>query len=114
MALRNLDEEESEIVKECMQCIANGEVILHDFEFQTIMGVNVEEFLEILNMWPNLDESDIKVRAAINNSMNNLIGYPHGMQKRWNDVMDTPLTKISDILQKWRSSNVHSYFEGME
>jgi len=114
MGLNNLTKEESEIVRQCMQCVANGNVILHDFEFQMIMGVDVDEFMDIFEAWPNLDENDKYVKLAINNTLNNLIGYPHDMQKSWNEVMETPLSEIARIFQKWEGSEINSYIHGME
>ena len=114
MGLENLTKKELEIVRQCMQCVANGKVILHDVEFQTIMGVDVDKFLEIFQAWPNLDEEDENVELAINNTFNNLIGYPHDMQKSWNEVMETPLSEIARIFQKWKGADIHSYIDGME
>ena len=97
-----------------MQCVAEGHVILHDFEFQTIMGVDVEEFIDIVEAWPEIDEKNEKVKSAINNSMNNLLGYPHGMHNKWSEVMDPSLQEIARIFRKWRGDHVDSYFDGME
>jgi len=113
MELKNLTLDESEIVRQCMQCVANGNVILHDVEFQTIIGLEVDEFLEIFRAWPNLDENDKYVKLAISNTLNNLIGYPHDMQKSWNEVMETPLSEITRIFQKWKGSGINSYIDGM-
>lgn len=114
MKLKHLTEDETKIVKACMDCVAGGEVILHDFEFQTVMGVDVDEFLAIVEAWPNIDESDDNTRMAISNAINNLLGYPHGMQKRWHEVMPISLDEISRVFRKWKGRNVNSYFEGME
>ncbi|WP_373034080.1 hypothetical protein [Sulfurovum sp.] len=114
MGLKSLTKEELEIVRQSMQCVANGNVILHDVEFQTIMGVDVDEFLDIFEAWPNLDENDVNVRTAINNTLNNLIGYPHDLQESWNEVMETPLSEVARVFQKWKGSDINSYIDGRE
>lgn len=103
MKLKNLDGKETEIVQKCMECIAGGKVILHDWEFQLVMGVTVDEFIEIINTWPEIDENDENVLMAINNSMNNLLGYPHGKHDQWEEYMDVPLNRINEVFQKWRN-----------
>ncbi len=114
MKLRNLDQKETEIVRKCMECIADGKVILHDFEFHVVMGVTVEEFIEIYNSWPEINENDNVVSTAINNSMNNLLGYPHGKHHRWEEFIDVPLDKIAKVFNKWCDSSVDSYFNGIK
>ena len=114
MKLENLTEEETSVVKACMDCVAGGKVILHDFEFQTVMGVDVDEFLAIVNAWPDIDEKNENIRMAINNSINNLLGYHHGMRKRWHEVMPISLEEISRVFRKWKGVSVNSYFKGME
>ncbi len=97
-----------------MECIVGGRVILHDFEFQTVMGIEIEEFIEIFNSWPKINENDEKVFIAINNSMNNLLGYPHGRYHIWEEFIDVPIDQIAEVLKKWRGSDIDSYFHGVE
>ena len=106
MTLKDLTENELAIVKQCMMCVADGKVILHDWEFHSIMGVGIDEFLEILALWPNINENEERVKMAINNSLNNLIGYSHGKQKSWDRIMEAPISEIESVLQKWSSFNV--------
>ena len=59
--------EESDLVLACLEVIATGHVIPHDWEFQTLMGVSPEEFIAVAKTWPRVDESDETVRMAVNN-----------------------------------------------
>lgn len=108
--LKNLNEEETNVVRKCLECIATGQVILHDNEFQLIMGIEVAELNEILESWLDIDQSDEKVFLAINNSMINLLGYPHGCYHRWSEFMDIPLASIAGIHEKWRGDNIEAIF----
>ena len=98
MPLENLTRREKGILHRCLKCVASGEIILHDQEFPTIMGVSVLEFLDVLNAWPHLDERDERVRVGVSNAMNNLIGYPHGKE----DLLPYPRKTISRVFAKWR------------
>ena len=102
MKLRNLTESETETVRACLQCVAEGNVILHDFEFSSLIGVEVSEFIDIYNQWPEIDESNEIVNMAMNNAMNNLLGYCHGRHDNWSDYMDISLDEIRKVFEKWR------------
>lgn len=111
MALVDLSGEEKTVVYDCLRCVASGKVILHDWEFETIMGLEVSEFLAVVVQWPDVDDSDTVVYLAINNAMNNLLGYPHG--KELSRYMDASRPEIARIFTKWRGRQVQSYFNGM-
>lgn len=99
MKLSNLSFKEREIVYECMKAAADGP-FFPDWEFETLFGLDRNELKSIVNSWPNIDESDETVLLAINNSMANLIGYPHGKECEWkNHISGTP-KEISTILEQ--------------
>ncbi len=104
MPLSSLEPRELEIVRSCLECIAGGEVIFHDFEFDAIMGVTVEEFFTIYDDWPLLDEADEKVLLVINNTFNNLLGYPHGLQLHWEQYVGHTVEEIGVVFGKWKSA----------
>lgn len=80
MSLAQLTDGEKAVVFECLKSVAAGKVILHDWEFQTIMGIEPKDFLAVVRKWPEIDDSQEIVFLAINNSMNNLLGCPHEKQ----------------------------------
>ena len=106
MPLADLDGGERQAVFECLKCVAAGFVIQHDAEFQTIMGVEVSVVKSVVDAWPNLDDSDDIVRLVINNSMNNLLGYPHGKHLEWERYNPVPLSEVARIFEKWRGDIV--------
>jgi hypothetical protein len=114
MSLADLDPQEREVIFACLKCVADGQVIKHDWEFQTVFGIEVEDLLTVVRSWPNVDEKDEVVELAINNSMVNLLGYPHGWHAKWDSCMSFPLSEISRVLNKWRGSSVRSYFDGLK
>lgn len=65
--------EESDLVLACLEFVATGHVIPHDWEFQTLMGVSPEELIAITKAWPRVDESVETVRMAVNNTLNSLL-----------------------------------------
>ncbi len=102
MPLAHLTVEERNVVFECLKCVAAGKVIKHDWEFQTLFGITVSAFKKIAKAVPNIDDSNDKVMLAINNAMNNLLGYPHSCHEEWQKYMPIPLADIARVFTKWR------------
>ena len=114
MPLADLSVEEQRVIFECLKCVASGKVIKHDWEFQTIFGIDVSELLSVVDAWPNVNDADETTNLAINNSLVNLLGYPHGCHDQWEKHMSIPLGEIARVLNKWRGETVRSYFEGIK
>lgn len=73
MLLFELLPEESDLVLACLECVAAGEVIPHDWEFQTLIGVPPAELIAVAKAWPRVEESNETVRVAISNTLNSLL-----------------------------------------
>jgi len=101
VALSDLDAKEREVVLECLRAAAAGP-FFPDWEFQTLFGVNRDDVKTIVDAWPSVDEAQENVSVAINNSMNNLLGYPHGREKDWPRYISVPPTEVRRIFDKWR------------
>lgn len=109
MPMRDLTKPDCDIVKACLACIAEGDVILHNGEFEAIMGVTVPELLFIASAWPVVVEQHVAVQCAVGNGLNNLLGYPHGKD----DLLPVPPQEIARVLALWRGRPITSYFDGM-
>ncbi len=113
MPLVDLTDEERDVVYQCLCCISSGSVI-PDWEFHTLFGVEFVELQKIVARWPDLDDSDIVTRLAINNSMNNLLGYPHEMAvEEWSQHISVSKPEVARIFRKWRGDSSSSYFDGL-
>jgi hypothetical protein len=111
MALTNLTDEETEVVYQCLRCVATGELVPHDSEFQTRFGIEPEDVQAIVRSLPDISESVENVILAINNSMNELLecyGEP-----KWHSHISVSKAELSRIFAKWRGKTPDSYFEGM-
>jgi len=87
--------------------VAAGTVIKHDWEFQTIFGIEVSEFLAVVKAWPNVDDSNEITNLAINNSIINLLSYLHGCYAEWEKHMPSSLVEIARVFFKWRGEGSH-------
>jgi hypothetical protein len=112
MALSDLTASEQQTVRECLAAAADGP-FFPDWEFQTLFGVERSEVKIVLDAWPNIDETNESVFLAINNSMNNLLGYPHGLEREWSHYISAHPEDVARILQKWRGERISNYFDGL-
>jgi hypothetical protein len=111
--LADLNDSERTVVRECLRAAVEGP-FFPEWEFRTLFGVTRGEVKNVLNSWPKLEESDEKVILAINNSLNNLLGYPLGHeQKEWPKFISVSREEVGRIFLKWKGQRVRNYFSGL-
>jgi hypothetical protein len=111
MPLKGLNPEELDVVRDCLRAAAEGP-FFPDWEFATLFGLERAQVNSILHSWPDLNENDETVMLAINNSFNNLLGYPHGLIDNWSNFIRVDRQELARIYTKWRGRNVRNYFDG--
>ncbi len=52
--------------------------------------------------WPNVDDSNQLIELAINNSMNNLLGYPIRNKARWPEYIPVPPAEVARVFTEWQ------------
>lgn len=102
-AMEQLTDEEKRIIGECLRATALGPFFLDDWEFPTVFGVTHEEAVKIAEVWPNIEETDMTAKVIINNSINNLLGYPHGKHSEWSKYISVSPQQVDEILTKFRA-----------
>ena len=114
MSLLDLTRRECEIVHCCIRAVAYSEDFFKDDEeFQTIFGVTRDQFCQIANGWPNLNENNPDVSCVIGNSLNNLLGYPHKRHEEWGKYFDFTPDDLHSVLKKWSRKTIRNYFDGI-
>lgn len=102
MSLKNLTKKEKKVVTECLQAAAKGPFFDND-DFHILFGMDREEMLAIVAKLPKLDDSDELNRRAINNSINNLIGFPHKKGRYWKNYISVSQAELKRIFMKWKT-----------
>lgn len=117
MSLADLDERERDVVRQCLQATVDGP-FFPEWEFGIIFGLERDEVRRVLMSWPGLDETDESVVRAINNSFNNLLGYPaKNKQDTWPKFIPVSGMELARIFDKWKgraprgSYKVRDYFD---
>lgn len=102
MALIDLTQKEREIVAECLRAAATGP-FFDDDDFHILFGLTRNEVKTIISEFPNIDDSDKLTKRAINNSFNNLIGFPHRKEKVWDEYISVSPAELERIFKKWKA-----------
>jgi hypothetical protein len=107
VALSGLTSAEIAIIGECLRAVAYGP-FLPDEEFHTLVGVTRQEARLVADRFPDVDEYDDEAGAnddawlVINNSLVNLVGYPHGMEQEWRERISATPQEVQEIFTRWR------------
>ena len=80
-----LDDDDLEVIAGCLAATVNGP-FFPEWEFHTLFGLVRSEVAEVAAAWPSLPRltpdwcasPEAFQRKAVNNAVNNLLGYPHG------------------------------------
>lgn len=76
-------------------------------EFQTIFGLTRDEVAEVAATWPAERGSEV-TEVAVNNAMNNLLGYPHKCDHVWSDYMSVSRAELKTLFREWRRTGTRS------
>jgi hypothetical protein len=112
MPLSTLTDAERQVIQQCLRAAADGP-FFPDWEFQTLFGVSRSEVRAVASAWPNVGDSTEGVSLAITNSLNNLVGYPHGQDHVWSQHISVAPDELVRILRRWSGQPVASYFDGL-
>ena len=104
-----LELHEVETIGQCLKAVAYGPFLKDDnaddpwWEFHTLIGLDNPELTALAEEWPNVDVGSERVRAAVNNTLNNLLGYPHGLWDEWPRFISASPQEVARALEKWRA-----------
>jgi hypothetical protein len=116
-----LSNNEIKIIKECLTASAYGPFFIDNnaksdpfWEIHSLFGLKMEKLRKIADNFPQVDLDDQDVRLAINNSICNLIGYPHNrFGETWFKYLSVTEEELNSLLKKWRNEKAENYFEGL-
>lgn len=88
--------------KESLVAAARGP-FFPDWEFQTLFGLERSEVESIANSFSSDTSLNGDVALALNNAMNNLLGYPHGQDAAWAQWFSVTPAELQVIFSRWRA-----------
>ena len=114
MPLCDLTPAQKAIVHQAMRLCAERADLFPDWEFQTIFGVTRPQMAQLVAQWPDLDDqTEGPARWAVNNAMNNLLGYPHKHHDDWDSHFPFGARDLFETFCAWRGDRPGSYFDGL-
>jgi hypothetical protein len=106
----SLSPQDAETIKRCLTAAVDGP-FFPEWEFHALFGLRREEVRVVLHAWPGppqlvMDgyESGQHVqRVAVGNALNNLLGYPHGVDSpEFEEWTGSTKHEIAETLRRWR------------
>src|ERR1700746_3012128 len=68
-----------------------------EWEFHTLFGLTRSEVRAVADAWPNVRLTSADVALAVNNSLNNLLGYPHGQDSVWSQWISAERPQLDEL-----------------
>jgi hypothetical protein len=87
------------VIGQALRAAADGP-FFPEMEFHTLFGLARSEVRTVADTWPNVDSSDADVALAVNNSLTNLIGYPHGQDFEWSQWISVKPPELEELRRR--------------
>lgn len=87
------------IIRECLRAAVEGP-FFPDWEFSILFGLEREKVRIIYEAWPEQTVDGASFKRAIINTLNNLLGYPHGEEQAWSEYISASPQEVCTILQQ--------------
>jgi hypothetical protein len=110
MDFDRLSDAEKAIVGQVLRAAADGP-FFPDWEFHTLFGLQRSEVRAIADAWPEPGAPPNDVTAAINNSFNMLLGYPHRKDAVWSQWISVERGQLNELFNRLRGSGEERFFD---
>lgn len=119
-AVDRLAESDRDLVRSALVAAVEGPYF-PDWEIGTLLALDRDELRAVLAAWPaatavvtwEADAERVQF-VAVNNVLNNLIGYPHGEWKRLSSELGADAEDLVRLLGAWRGDSPAGYFDAIE
>jgi hypothetical protein len=112
MDLDSLSDVDKAILGQALRAAADGP-FFPDWEFHTLFGLERRKVRAIADAWPEPTASSDDVETAVNNSLNNLLGYPHQQDAVWSQWVSVDRHQLNKLFNRLRGLRDESYFDRM-
>jgi hypothetical protein len=109
MNFEQLSESDKIAIGQALRAAADGP-FFPDWEFQTLFGLQRSEVRAIADAWPQPTASAENVTIAVNNSLNNLLGYPHSMEAEWAKWISVEPEHLNELFNRLRRGGDERFF----
>jgi hypothetical protein len=113
MDLDTLSDVDKLILGQALRAAVDGP-FFPDWEFHTLFGLERCKVRAIADAWPVPDASPDDVELAVNNSLNNLLGYPHQQDAVWSQWISVDRSQLNKLFNRVRGVRDEGYFGRMK
>ena len=99
-----MSERDLQVIHESLMAAVHGPFFDHDGEFISLMGFDRAKIAEFLEAWPQTDDPHDQ-DIAVNNVLNNLLGYPHDRWASWPQYSSATPQEVATVLARWRGDD---------
>jgi hypothetical protein len=105
MSIKNLSDDDQKIILQCMKCVYGGSYI-DDLEFHTRLGINRIELKQLIDEWPEIDDSHngSSAQLAVNNCLNEVCNGIRFNNEDWSIWFKANREEIYDVYKCWAES----------
>jgi len=96
-----LTDQERGVIEDCLRAAVSGPFFPEE-EFHTIFGLTRDELTALSHRWPKSANWEPQMVLAVNNTLNNLLGYPHREEKSWPKFISASPEAVADLYAKCR------------
>jgi len=101
MDFASLSEEDKTIVAQALRAAAYGP-FFPDWEFHTLFGLERGKVRAIAGAWPRHIATPEETALAVNNSLTNLLGYPHRKDAEWSEWISVDRQQLDELFSRLR------------
>ena len=114
---RRLARQDTTIIEGCLRAAVEGP-FFSDRLFHTLFGLERSEVAAVLQQWPEVQDTETAY-LAINNAINNLLGYPHrATEEDWDAFVPVSREELRLFFSNWRGrrrpDSAQGFFDAME
>ena len=102
MAFEQMSKQDQKMIGECLRAAP----IFLEGDLATVTGVDETRFQEIADSYPDVDSNEEDVNLAIHGALGNLLGYTHGMIRKWAEFISVTPDELTSVFTRWKALKV--------
>jgi len=100
MVLEQMDIHDQQVIRACLEAI-RSEVFIDAEEYEVVSGASFDELVQVLDGFPDIDDSLEAVYLNIHGALLNLLFYPHHREQRWSEFVPVPPQEVFNVHRRW-------------
>lgn len=97
----SLSESDRRLIGACLRAAVEGP-FFPDWEFEVLFGFRRDEVRAVLDAWPASEPIDRTTRAVVCATLNQLLGYPHGLETELRKRTGADQAQLQELSERLR------------